>query len=119
VLIDCGVTMDIKQRTVDGVVIVDLDGRLDSLSVPAMSQIFDELSSKAPAKILAQMQNVSFIDSTALAVLVKTMKRCRQHQGDLVISNLARPVKVIFELTRLDKAFNLYDTEEQALKAFK
>ena len=59
----------------------------------------------------------SFVDSSALALLVKGMKHCRQGGGDLALCSLQQPVKVIFELTRLDKAFGIYSTQDEAIQA--
>ena len=64
------------------------------------------------------LENVVFVDSTALATLVQAMKRCRQLDGDLRLSNLKQPVRMIFELTRLDRAFEIFNLEEEAVGAF-
>jgi anti-sigma B factor antagonist len=58
------------------------------------------------------------MDPTALATLVQGMKHARQTGGDLHLCNLRRPVRIIFELTRLDQAFGIYPTEIEAVKAF-
>ncbi len=108
--------MDFKTRTVNSITILDLNGRFDSYTAPAISNWVDETAT-AGAKILINLAEVSFIDSSALAVLIKGLKRSRQQQGDLVLCSLQSPVRVIFELTRLDKAFNIYATENEALAA--
>jgi anti-sigma B factor antagonist len=45
------------------------------------------------------------------------MKHCRAAGGDLYLCHLGQPLRVIFELTRLDKAFDIFATEEQATTA--
>ena len=49
---------------------------------------------------------------------MQALKRCQQLQGDLFLCGLRRPVYVIFELTRLDRAFNIFVDEEHAIRAF-
>ncbi len=108
--------MDFKTRSTNHVTILDLSGRFDSYGSPAISTWLDE-NAKSSIKILVNLADVSFIDSSALAVLIKGLKRSRQQQGDLVLCSMQAPVRVIFELTRLDKAFNIYPSEAEALAA--
>lgn len=67
---------------------------------------------------MVNLEQVNFVDSTALATLVQGMKRARQQGGDLYLAHLQPPVRMIFELTRLDKAFAIYASEEEAVRAF-
>lgn len=68
--------------------------------------------------MLVNLSNTTFVDSTALATLVQALKRCQQVKGDLFLCGMKRPVYMIFELTRLDKAFNIFVDEEHAIRAF-
>jgi anti-sigma B factor antagonist len=53
-----------------------------------------------------------------MATLVQGMKRCREKEGDLRLSELQQPVRMIFELTRLDRAFEIFNSERDAILAF-
>ena len=64
------------------------------------------------------MEAVNFVDSAGLAALVKGMKRSRELGGNLVIFGLQQPVRIIFELTRLDKAIDIFDNEDDAVASF-
>ena len=55
------------------------------------------------------LADVSFLDSSALAVLTTVMKRCREAGGDLTLVSVSDPVRVILELTRLDLAFTIVE----------
>lgn len=98
--------------------IVELSGRFDAYEVPEVDNKLMELANSHQAKIIVDMHAVDFIDSSALATLVKALKHCRQNQGDLYLCDLNNPVRIIFELTRLDKAFHIYPTIEDAVQAF-
>lgn len=111
--------MEIKSHEVGDIIIKELDGRFDAYSAPKANEWLEEvMTTKKPPNVVVNLENVVFVDSTALATLVQAMKRCRQLEGDLRLSNLKQPVRMIFELTRLDRAFEIFNLEEEAIGAF-
>ncbi|QPC84954.1 STAS domain-containing protein [Phototrophicus methaneseepsis] len=109
--------MEINHRTATGVDIIELSGRFDAYEVPHVVKWFDE--NPRASQVVVNLSGVGFIDSSGLSTLVKGLKRCRQNNGDLYLSELQQAVLIIFELTRLDKAFNIYEDEAAAIAAFK
>jgi anti-sigma B factor antagonist len=105
--------MELKSHIVNDISIVELSGRFDSYEAPRLTTWFE----KATPKVVVNLSDVSFVDSSALALLVKGLKHCRQQGGDLALCSLQQPVRVIFELTRLDKAFGIYANEDEAIQA--
>lgn len=110
--------MDMKTRLSGDVNVVELAGRFDTNTVPPVAAWLDQVTSIPGARVLVNLANTTFVDSTALATLVQALKRCQQVKGDLYLCGMRRPVYMIFELTRLDKAFNIFVDEEHAIKAF-
>jgi anti-sigma B factor antagonist len=110
--------MDMKTRLSGDVNVVELAGRFDTNTVPPVAAWLDQVTSTPNARVLVNLANTTFVDSTALATLVQALKRCQQVKGDLFLCGMRRPVYMIFELTRLDKAFNIFVDEEHAIKAF-
>jgi anti-sigma B factor antagonist len=110
--------VDLKARTTNGVRVLQLAGRFDTYTATPVRQWLEGAITQETPNIVVNLAQVGFVDSTALATLVQGMKRCRQMKGDLRLSNLQQPVRMIFELTRLDKAFELFATEESAIAAF-
>jgi anti-sigma B factor antagonist len=110
--------MDFQARSRRNVQILELTGRLDTYTAPPIRQWLEEAAANSPALIVVNLERVNFLDSTGLATLVQGMKRCRQSMGDLRLCSLQQPVRLIFELTRLDKAFEIYPGEEEAVHAF-
>lgn len=106
-------------RTSGDVDVLRLNGRFDAYETPEIIKWVEENVSLSSAKVVVNLSGVNFIDSSALAVLVKIMKRCREHGGDLKLCNLQQPVLIIFELTRLDKAVEIFKSEEAAIRSFK
>ena len=105
--------MELKSQLAGDISIAQLSGRFDSYEAPRLTSWFEQ----ATSKVVVNLAEVSFVDSSALALLVKGMKHCRQSGGDLALCSLQQPVKVIFELTRLDKAFSIYPTQDEAIQA--
>jgi len=104
--------------TVSGMSVITLNGRFDAFEAPPLIKWFEDNVTKDQAHVVVDLGGVGFLDSAALASLVKGMKRCRERGGDLVICNLQQAVRIIFELTGLNRAFTIAETREAALNAF-
>lgn len=91
-----------------------LSGRFDSVEANAVKEWFKQQLDTGQKQLLVNLSGVTFIDSTALSVLVQGLKNCREIGAALKLCSLQQPVRIIFELTRLDKAFDIYPTEKDA-----
>lgn len=107
--------MDMTHRIENGIDVLELTGRFDAYEVPTVVTWFEEHPDVK--YVVVNLGGVEFIDSSGLSTLVKGLKRCRQNGGDLYLCNLLQAVLIILELTRLDKAFNLFPDEAAALAA--
>lgn len=112
--------MELNTRYLNGITIVDLMGRFDAQETAKVRQALSKAAAvTTPAHVAVNLEGVKFIDSSGLAALVQGMKRCRKNGGDLRLYNLKQNVRIIFELTRLDKAFSIFPDEDAALKNFR
>lgn len=109
--------MDMQDTAIGDVKVARLQGRFDAYEAPRVEAWLAKSAAQPPAELVVNLEGVNFLDSTALATLVRGMKNCRQRGGNLRLCCLQPPVRVIFELTRLDRAFDLYPSEEKALSA--
>lgn len=109
--------MEIRSRTEDNIEIVELEGRFDAYEAPAFSGWFDQHPDVS--HVIVDLGGVGFIDSLGLSILVKGLKRCRQNQGDLHLCNMQQSILIIFELTHLNLAFNVFEDTEAARLAFR
>lgn len=110
--------MELKTQYVNSVTILRIEGRFDSHTAPPIRDFLQKASLQEPAHIVVNLENVNFVDSTALSTLVAGMKRARQRDGDLRLCDLQQSVRMIFELTRLDRAFEIFAGEKEAIQAF-
>ena len=97
--------MDIHIDTTDGPKNVRLIGRFDAHETAAARTALEPLVGVDTINI--DLSGVNFIDSAGLAELVRLLKRSREQGGHLVLIAPSDPVRVIFELTGLDRAFTL------------
>ena len=110
--------MNTQSKEFEGIPVLELSGRFDAHTVP---QVRDWIKVKMvdQPQLVIDLVNVTFADSAALATLVQGMKQCREQDGDLLLCRLAQPVRIIFELTRLDRAFAIFDSVPAAVAALK
>ena len=110
--------MQINKTKQQDIVICQINGDVDINSSPDIRRAFDELAGLKQKKIIINLKEVSYIDSSGLATLVEMLKKAKSYGGRLKLSNLADRVKGLFEITKLEKIFEIYDTQEEAMSGF-
>ena len=110
--------MEIVKSSRNNLPVLQLKGRFDAHEVEPVNAWLAEQTTAGNVRLIVNLEGVNFIDSTALSALVRGLKLCREQNGDLHVCSLLQPVRVIFELTRLDKAFDIFTNEEEAAKGF-
>lgn len=90
-----------------GTATLELTGRFDAHEVDAFRSELDAIVSAGTHHLTVDLADVNFIDSSALAELVRGMKHARERGGDLTLRSPSDPVRVIFELTGLHRAFEI------------
>ncbi len=112
-------SMKASTRQVDGVTIVDLSGRitLGEGSVVLRDTIKDLLG-KGQKKILLNLGDVSYIDSSGIGELVSAFTSVRNQGGELKLLNLTKKVHDLLQITKLYTVFDVKDDEAGAIAAF-
>ena len=112
-------SMKASTRQVDGVTIVDLSGRitLGEGSVVLRDTIKDLLG-KGQKKILLNLGDVSYIDSSGIGELVSAFTTVRNQGGDLKLLNLTKKVHDLLQITKLYTVFDVKDDEASAVASF-
>src|SRR5246500_2111793 len=111
--------MKASTRQVDGITIVDLSGRitLGEGSVVLRDTIKDLLG-KGQKKILLNLGDVSYIDSSGIGELVSAFTSVRNQGGELKLLHLTKKVHDLLQITKLYTVFDVKDDEAAAVKAF-
>lgn len=112
-------TMKSSTRQIDGVTIVDLSGRitLGEGSVILRDTVRDILG-KGNKKILLNLGEVNYIDSSGIGELVSAFTTVRNQGGELKLLNLTKKVHDLLQITKLYTVFDVKDDETSAVKSF-
>jgi anti-sigma B factor antagonist len=97
--------------------ILPLEGEIDSHISPQIAVALRELINGKPKKLVVDLSEVSYIDSSGLAVLIEAMQKVEFYGGKLYLVGLQENLRAIFESTRLDQAFRIFPDVAAALAA--
>ena len=113
-------SMKVGTRQVDGVTIVDASGRitLGEGSVILRDTVRDLLS-KGNKKIVLNLADVNYIDSSGIGELVSAFTTTKNQGGELKLLNLTKKVNDLLQITKLYTVFDVKDDEAAAVKSFK
>ena len=112
-------SLEVLTRQVDnGVTVVAPPGRLDVAGAPALKDAISEVVKNGPPRVVLDMEGISFVDSTGLGSVIAALKQIRSSQGDLRLAAPNQQVRVVLELTTLDRVFPYFSTVEEALTGF-
>jgi anti-sigma B factor antagonist len=99
---------------VDGWTVLRLAGEIDVATAPRLRDRLVALATGGHPRIVVDLAGVSFIDSMGLGALLSGMKRARAHDGDLRLAGATDHVAKVLQITRLDLAFVMTDTVDEA-----
>jgi anti-sigma B factor antagonist len=105
------------EKLADHVGIVTLEGEIDIYSAPQFKEVLVNGIEGGARRVIVSLADVTFIDSTALGVLVSGAKRVRPRNGSLDIICTDENIIRIFEITGLDRIFGIYPSRAEAVKA--
>jgi anti-sigma B factor antagonist len=113
------VALTIASRSVDGVTVLDLSGRitLGEGSVQLRDAVRD-LIGKGQKNILLNLGDVNYIDSSGLGELVSAYTTAKNQGASVKLLNLTRKVKDVLQLTKLYTVFDIYDDEATAVGSY-
>jgi len=113
------VSMEFRTRQLDDVTIVDLRGRitLGEGSVTVRETVHDLLS-KGMKRILLNLGDVNYIDSSGIGELVSAFTAAKKQGGELKLLNLTKKVHDLLQITKLSTVFDVTDDETAAVRSF-
>ena len=109
---------DIKTEQLgDDAYVISLAGEVDLYTAPEFKQQLLEVIEQGGKDVVVDFTNTTFIDSTTLGVLVGGVKRLRTNDGQLSLVCSDRNITKIFEITGLDKVFEIHATRDDAISS--
>jgi len=110
--------MNVRFESRGDLVLCRLDGELDINTAPAVKKMFDaKVVGKKAGKVAVDFKGVTYVDSSGLATLVEILKNMRRYGGRMNLCGLAPKIKSLFEITKLDKLFEILADEGEAVAA--
>ena len=97
--------------------VIAVGGEIDLFTAPEMKAALLGAIDAGKTRIVVDLSRTTFLDSTALGVLIGAIKRLRSRDGALTIVNTESTIAKTFEITGLDQIFTITDTREAAIAA--
>lgn len=113
--------MSVKMTTrqVGDVTVIDAAGRITlGEGASAFRDTVRELATKGDKKILLNLSDVSYIDSSGIGEMVSGFTTVTNHGGQLKLLGLSKRVKDLLQITKLYTVFEVFDDESAAVRSF-
>jgi len=110
--------MVVKDKQVADAVVLIVEGEINFNSSPDFRKAFLKVLDSKSHKVVVNLSGVAYVDSSGLATLVEAHQKIKSAGGKLKLASLTPKVKSLFEITKLEKLFEIYATEDDALKSF-
>ena|SRR3712207_5522341 len=106
--------MQVTTDKVGTATVVHCEGRLNMLAAPGLKGSLDTLVAEGNNRLVIDLSETAFMDSSGLGALIAGLKRARQFGGDLRIAAPTEQVRTVLRLTNLDRILKPYDDVEAA-----
>jgi anti-sigma B factor antagonist len=90
---------------------------LDASNTKDFKQGMGPLLDKHP-KLIMDLRRVQIVDSSACGAFISFLRQLNAQGGDMKLCAVTKPVRTLFELVRMHRVFDIFNTREEALKAF-
>jgi len=108
---------DFKEKS--GVLIISVEGKMvGGPDATLLSEKLHELIEQGQKRFVVNMEKVDWMNSSGLGILIGGLTTVRNHGGDFRLCRLGKKTKELLEITKLDRVFHVYDSEEDAIVHF-
>lgn len=105
--------MRIEKRTVGGNTVLDVAGQIRGVDVAGFRQAIQECQRSGELRLVANMREVSFIDSAGVGMLIHCLQELKAVGGDLRLLNLPDDIHDLFEMVAIDRFFAILQDESE------
>lgn len=104
-------TLNLTVRKLPGIGIVDIDGDITGAAEEALTQAYAEATNGGTQAFVLNFTDLDYMNSTGIGLLVTLLIRAQRQNHKLLAYGLSDHYREIFQLTRLDEAIGIYDSE--------
>jgi anti-sigma B factor antagonist len=108
--------MTITKNITNDIAVIALQGRFDSAAADQFKKAVQH--DFQPAHYVIEMEGVNYIDSGGLGCLVSLLRRAQKRSGSVKIARIPSKIFYAFELTRMNRIFDMYDDTGMAVNSF-
>jgi anti-anti-sigma factor len=108
--------MEIATRKEGGAMVVSVTGRIDAVTAPEFEKRLSALIAGGDIVLLLNLNDLEYISSAGLRSILSTAKQLKAKEGKLLFSGLKGPVKDVFKISGFGSIFQIFETEEEALR---
>ena len=102
-------------RSVDGMAILELHGEVDGTADEGINGAYEAAIGTNPSRVLLNFEDVSYINSTGIALIVGLLAEARGSERSILVCGLSQHYKEIFEITRIADFVTIFDGEQEAV----
>jgi anti-anti-sigma factor len=95
--------------------VIDLEGEINAFAEPALTAAYQRAESEEPGTIILNFEQVTYMNSTGIALIVGLLAQARKNHHRLVVYGLSDHYEEIFKITRLADFMNIFPDETSAL----
>jgi anti-sigma B factor antagonist len=105
------------RKVSDDACVLDIEGEMTAFAEKVLTDAYNLATDDGARVIILNFENLQYMNSSGIGLLVTLLVRINRAKQRLLTYGLSDHYKHIFELTRLNDAIGIFDTEDQALKA--
>jgi len=110
--------MNLRERSTENICVIEIEGEVDLYNAKQIKDALDEKIKAQVYEVIVNLAQVPFMDSSGIGTLVTAMYKFKKYHGNLKVCNIHGSVAKVFKMTGMESHLQVYDTEEEAVKAF-
>ncbi len=109
--------LSINQSKIGDVIILNIEGKLDAKTAPELLSVLSAIIGTSN-KIVCNLEKLNYIASAGIGIFLKFLQETKSKNGDLVLVNLQKQVKDVFDVLKFTSLFKIYTNTNEAIKYF-